>query len=59
VFRQRRFASPQEQALVLDSMSAAGVDPRGLEAEGWLYAQLYLSRPYDITGTDDSNREQS
>jgi carnitine O-acetyltransferase len=59
VFRQRRFASPQEQALVLDSMSAAGVDPRGLEAEGWLYAQLYLSRPYDITGTDDPNREQS
>jgi len=49
---------------VLDSMSAAGVDPRGLEAEGWLYAQLYLSRPHnDITGprtgTDDPNRDQS
>lgn len=59
VFRQRRFASAQEQALVLDRMSAAGVDPRGLEAEGWLYAQLYLSRPYDITGTNDPNREPS
>lgn len=44
-FRQRRFASKQEQALVLDRMSAGGVDTRGLEAEGWLYAQLYLSRP--------------
>lgn len=59
VFRQRRFASSQEQTRVLDGMSAAGVDPRGLEAEGWLYAQLYLSRPYGVTGTDDSNREQS
>ncbi|MCX4822594.1 class I SAM-dependent methyltransferase [Streptomyces sp. NBC_01142] len=47
VFRQRRFASPQEQTIVLDRMSAAGVDARGLEAEGWLYAQLYLSRPQD------------
>ncbi|MEU2158649.1 class I SAM-dependent methyltransferase [Streptomyces sp. NPDC019396] len=45
LFRQRRFASEREQSLVLDGMSAAGVDARGLEAEGWLYAQLYLSRP--------------
>lgn len=45
VFRQRRFASPQEQARVLDTLSAAGVDPRGLEAEGWFYACLHLSRP--------------
>jgi hypothetical protein len=45
VFRQRRFASVQEQSLVLDTLSATGVDPRGLEAEGWLYAQLYVSRP--------------
>ncbi|MFJ8078904.1 class I SAM-dependent methyltransferase [Streptomyces sp. NPDC096176] len=47
LFRQRRFASSQEQALVLDRMSAARVNARGLEAEGWLYAQLYLSRPAD------------
>jgi hypothetical protein len=45
VFKQRRFASPEEQSLVLDTMSAAGVDPRGLETDGWLYAQLYISRP--------------
>ncbi|MFF0595017.1 class I SAM-dependent methyltransferase [Streptomyces antibioticus] len=59
VFRQRRFASPQEQALVLDNMSAAGVDAQGLETEGWLYAQLYLSRPHDITDSNDPKREQS
>jgi carnitine O-acetyltransferase len=45
VFRQRRFASPQEQSLVLDTLSAVGVDPRGLETDGWLYAQLHVSRP--------------
>ncbi|GGW67676.1 class I SAM-dependent methyltransferase [Streptomyces xantholiticus] len=60
-FRQRRFASSQEQELVLDRMSAAGVDVRGLEAEGWLYAQLYLSRPADgeATGPHELNREQN
>lgn len=60
-FRQRRFASPKEQALVLDTMSADGVDTRGLEAEGWLYAQLYLSRPSGqepTAGPHDPNREQ-
>lgn len=56
-FRQRRFASLQEQELVLDSMSSAGVDPRGLEAEGWLHAELHLSRPYGPSGTDEPNRE--
>ncbi len=44
-FKQRRFASPEEQSLVLDTLSAVGADPRGLEADGWLYAQLYISRP--------------
>ena len=45
VFKQRRFASAQEQALVLDNLSSAGVDPQGLEADGWMYAQLHLSLP--------------
>lgn len=60
VFRQRRFASPEEQALVLEKMSAAGVDARGLETEGWLYAELYLSRPAagHTSGPHDANREQ-
>jgi hypothetical protein len=45
VFKQRRFASAEEQSLVLDTLATIGVDPRGLEADGWLYAQLHVSRP--------------
>lgn len=45
VFRQRRFASGEEQTQILDTLSVAGVDPRGLESEGWLYAKLFVSRP--------------
>lgn len=45
VFRQRRFASAEEQAQILDTLDTTGVDPAGLEADGWLYAQLYVSRP--------------
>lgn len=48
VFRQRRFASADEQAQILDTLSATGVDPRGLETEGWLYAQLYVSHPRGV-----------
>ena len=63
VFKQRRFASPGEQSLVLDTLSTVGIDPRGLEADGWLYAQLYISRPRDTkccTVVDlASNKESS
>ena len=45
LFKQRRFASVREQAGVLDGLVAAGVDPEGLEADGWLYAELYVSIP--------------
>lgn len=45
LFRQRRFATPQERALVLQRLADAGVDPAGVETDGWFYAQLYLSRP--------------
>jgi hypothetical protein len=45
LFKQRRFASPREQSQVLDGLRAAGVDPEGLETDGWLYAQLHLSLP--------------
>jgi carnitine O-acetyltransferase len=44
-FRQRRFANRQEQLRVLDTLADIGLDPRGLETDGWLYAQLYLCRP--------------
>ncbi|WP_037312894.1 class I SAM-dependent methyltransferase [Amycolatopsis orientalis] len=45
VFRQRKFASEEERTQILDNLSVAGVDPRGLEADGRLYARLYVSRP--------------
>jgi carnitine O-acetyltransferase len=43
--RQRRFVSKEEQSQVLDTLSGIGQDPCGLEADGWLYAQLFVSRP--------------
>jgi SAM-dependent methyltransferase len=55
VFRQRRFASAQEQALVLDTLAEVGVDSRGLEADGWFYARLFVSCPHgeaDYVGRD-------
>lgn len=45
LFRQRRFASSEEQSLVLDTLSDIGVDPTGVEDSGWLYAELFFSRP--------------
>ncbi|MGW8375509.1 class I SAM-dependent methyltransferase [Streptomyces sp. ODS28] len=57
VFRQRRFASDREQAQVLDTMAAADVDAAGLEAEGWLYAQLYVSRPAQNDPYDELHDE--
>lgn len=34
LFQQRKFATREEQALVLDRLSHVGVDPSGLETEG-------------------------
>ena len=45
LFKQRRFASPGERSRVLERLAAHGIDPEGREADGWLYAQLHLSRP--------------
>jgi SAM-dependent methyltransferase len=42
---QRRFASPQEQLRVLGNLDASGIDPTGLEARGWYYAELFVSLP--------------
>ncbi|WP_280269984.1 class I SAM-dependent methyltransferase [Nocardia wallacei] len=55
-FRQRRFASEDEQAHVLNTLSANGIDPTGLEAEGWLHAQLHLCVPDDDRPTRDEDR---
>lgn len=44
-FVQRRFMSEEEQAGVLEKLEAQGVDPAGVETEGDLVAEFYLSRP--------------
>ena len=43
--RQRRFATAEERTSVLHRLSELGVDPTGLEADGWFYAQPHVSRP--------------
>ncbi|MEU1950475.1 class I SAM-dependent methyltransferase [Nocardia rhamnosiphila] len=44
-FAQRRFASVAEREQVLSTLTGNGIDTTGLENEGWLYANLYVSRP--------------
>ena len=44
-FVEREFVSADEQAAVLDRLNAAGVDPAGMEDQGHLLAEFYLSRP--------------
>lgn len=53
-FRQRRFASDDERLSVLNTLEANGVDTEGYESDGWLYAQLYLSRPRLSTDHEDT-----
>jgi hypothetical protein len=43
--KQRRFESRREQEPILDRLAGMGIDPSGLESEGWLYAHIFLSRP--------------
>jgi len=47
LFRQRKFISFEEQAQIVDQLKAGEIDPSGLEAEGWFYAQLYVSIPQE------------
>jgi len=44
-FLQRHFASVDEQEQVIEQLRDQGVDPTGLEDEGDLLAEFYLSRP--------------
>lgn len=44
-FVQRRFRDEQEASNVLAILERRGVDPTGLESEGLLFAELYVSRP--------------
>ena len=49
-FVQRQFASAEEQEQVLDQLCDRGIDPSGLETEGHLLAEFYLSRPTNELG---------
>ena len=42
---QRRFASSEEQEQVISRLLELGVDPSGLEDQGWLYAWLITAKP--------------
>ena len=44
-FAQRRFVSEDEQQKVVQLLRDSGIDPVGKEANGYLHAEFYLSRP--------------
>jgi hypothetical protein len=44
-FAQRVFHDRAEQQWAMSNVRARGLDPDGLESEGRLYANFYLSRP--------------
>lgn len=44
-FAQRRFADQGEFDAANHDVAARGLDPTGKEAEGWYYADCYLTRP--------------
>lgn len=45
VLRQRRFASDKEKSDAIAHVKAHGLDPAGFEDEGYLCAEVYISRP--------------
>ncbi|WP_194377943.1 hypothetical protein, partial [Streptomyces durbertensis] len=47
---QRRFTDPEEQRNAVAAVTAAGLSPEGLEADGRFHAQLYLSGPAEPSG---------
>ncbi|WP_019925845.1 class I SAM-dependent methyltransferase [Nocardia sp. BMG111209] len=55
-FRQRRFASATEQAQIVNTLSANGIDPSGHEAQGWLHAELFVSVPTPSTPTAEDRQ---
>jgi len=54
-FVQRRFESDEEQEQVIEQLCAQGIDPTGLETEGELLAEFYLSRPASPTNIPIEN----
>lgn len=49
--RQRRFADREEQEVAVARVRDRGLDPTGLEADGWYYADCFLARPADAAAT--------
>lgn len=45
VVRQRRFADVREHEATLRAVRDRGLDPAGLEEDGWHYATCFVSRP--------------
>lgn len=50
-FPQRRFADAEEAAAAMTDVRRRGLDPAGLEAEGWFHAECFLSGPRDRVGS--------
>lgn len=48
--RQRRFATEEERAHVLENLESIGVDPTGKETDGWYHANVYIARPVAAMG---------
>ncbi|KAH9232550.1 hypothetical protein K456DRAFT_54234 [Colletotrichum gloeosporioides 23] len=48
LFRQRRFTTREEQSAAVADVRARGLDTKGLEEDGWFYAECYVTRPRDI-----------
>lgn len=44
-FVQRSFASTEERERILEQLTDQGIDPSGMETEGDLLAEFYLTRP--------------
>ncbi|KAJ0326926.1 hypothetical protein COL5a_006481 [Colletotrichum fioriniae] len=45
VFRQRRFSSREEQRAAVEDVRRKGLDERGLEGDGWFWAECWITRP--------------
>ncbi|KXH32693.1 hypothetical protein CNYM01_08701 [Colletotrichum nymphaeae SA-01] len=49
VFRQRRFCSSEEQMAAVEDVRRRGLDERGLEGDGWFWAECWVTRPEGST----------
>ncbi|KAK1711186.1 uncharacterized protein BDZ83DRAFT_591013 [Colletotrichum acutatum] len=50
VFRQRRFSSREEQRAAVEDVRRKGLDERGLEGDGWFWAECWVTRPEGWSG---------